>query len=191
MSSPRQQGDLLDTLIVQNVLSPGKVTLSGLPRKNGWDIVNAKGKTGSSTTLNGAPVAQITATFELMGDEENDDGQTVFDRWDSFARLLQTSVEGKAPVALRVYHPDLADAKITELVLGPNGISLPTYDGKGGKSYTVDFIQFKPPKPKAAAKPKGGTVNYANTNEGKRSPPDPNAAAKQELARLTNLAKQP
>jgi hypothetical protein len=187
--NPYQQGEALHKLITQDVISPGKATLTGTPREKEWDIQKAKGKTGASTVLNGDPVGQFSVLFELSGDVDDGDGQTDFDRWDSYQRLLESSVNGAKPVALRVYHPDLAAAKITEVVLA--GISLPTYDGKGGKSYTVKFIEFKPPKPKPAAKPKGGAVTYANTNEGKRSPPDPNAAAKQELARLTNLAKRP
>jgi hypothetical protein len=193
VSSPYAQGEALGKLVLvdQGVTSPGVMRLSGNPAKLGWDIQNAKGKTGSSTVLNGAPVGQISVTFELAGDEDDGSGQTEFDRWDRFARLLETSVNGPKPVALRVFNPDLAAAKMTEICLGPNGIALPTYDGKGGRSYAVDFIQFKPPKPKPAAKPKAGVVTYANTDEGKRTPPDPNAAAKQELSRLTQIAKQP
>lgn len=189
MSTPYSQGDALSKIIVQDVISPGKATLQGTPRDKEWDIQKAKGKTGASTVLNGDPVGQFSVLFELADDDDDGDGQTDFDRWDSFQRLLESSVAGAKPVALRVFHPDLAAAKITEVVLG--GISLPTYDGKGGKSYTVKFLEFKPPKPKPAAKPTVGAVTYANTNEGKRSPPDPNAAAKAEVARLYEQARQP
>jgi len=189
MSTPYQQGDTLNRIILGTVASPGLATIQGNPRDPNWDIQKAKGSTGSSTVLNGAPVAQFTILFELSGDEDDGTGNTDFDRWDAFQRLIESTTSGPKPTALTIYHPDLAAAKITEVVNG--GVSLPSYDKKGGKSYTVKFLEFKPPKPKAPAKPKGGTQNYANTDEGKRSPPDPNAAAKQRVADLVKQAKQP
>jgi hypothetical protein len=189
MSTPYQQGEALDKILLGTFLSPGKATIQGNPRDKDWDNKKAKGTTGASTVLNGDPVGVFSVLFELYGSEDDGTGQTDFDRWDAFQRLIESTTNGPKPIALTIYHPDLAAAKITEVVNA--GVGLPSYDKKGGKSYTVKFQEFKPPKPKAPAKPKGGTANYANTNEGKRSPPDPNAAAKQELARLTNLAKQP
>jgi hypothetical protein len=93
---------------------------------------------------------------------------------------------GPKPFALPVYHPDMARDKITEVTNG--GIGETTHDGKGGVSHFVDFLEFRPPKPKPAAKP---GAKGAGKTAGKSAKPDPNAAAKAELRALVAEAKAP
>src|SRR5690606_22508548 len=90
--------------------------------------------------------------------------------------------------ALPIYHPDLARNHFTEVSVASIGGMI--HDGVGGAIVIVDFIEYKPPKPKpvvkAAAKP--GASSAAPIGPPK---PDPNAAAKAELAALLEEARRP
>ena len=108
--------------------------------------------------------------------------------------MIESTTNGPKPTALPIYHPDLARNGFTSVV--KSSISGLQYDGRGGATVVVEFIEYRPPKPKPAAKaqPKPAEpVTYANTNEGPRSPPpeDPNAAAKKELSGLVDQASAP
>lgn len=96
-------------------------------------------------------------------------------------------VNGPSAIALPIYHPDLARQKITEASI--ESIGGLVYDGKGGATVVVKFIEYRPPKPKPVAKAQakggsrgGNSAVLAN---------DPNAAAKQQLADLVAEAKKP
>jgi hypothetical protein len=186
VTTPLERGDDLDFIVLGITPSPGKVVLSGHDRWKNWDIQKAKGTTGATSKLNGDDVGTFTATFFLAEDDlsapadEND-----FDRWEEFQRLIESMTAGPTPVALPIYHPDLARNKFTEVSSG--GVGGMVYDGKGGASVVVKFVEYKPPKPKPAAGAKakpGGTA-------GAQTKPDPNAAAKAELAALVAEAKKP
>ena len=72
----------LSSIVLGTTRSPGVVKLAGHDRKEKWDIKDAKGQDGASTSLQGKPIGQFTATFYLA-----DDGSDVvndFDAWDSF-----------------------------------------------------------------------------------------------------------
>ncbi len=180
-----------------NTPSPGKVTLSGHDRFKKWDIKEAKGQAGASSTLNGDPVGQFEATFELAADELDEDGLDDFDRWEDFQRLIESTTSGPTPIALPVYHPDLARNHFTEVTNG--GVGGMVHDGRGGATIKVKFLEYKPAKPKPAAKAvakPGATPAAAGGGAGAGGgvapqKPDPNAAKKRELADLLNKAKQP
>jgi hypothetical protein len=195
MTTPDDNADALNVIVLGTQTSPGVVKFSGLERAEAWDVQAAKGQTGATTTLQGKPIAKFTATFSLAGDgfEETSGAEDIrddFDRWEDFQRLISSMTAGAKPFALPIYHPDLARLGITEVTNG--GISGAVHDGRGGVTYTVTFLEYRPAKPKAAAKATAKPAqNYANTDEGRRSPPDPNAARKAELDRLVAIAKQP
>ncbi len=167
-------------LILGDTVSPGKfVILSGIGRPKNWDIQAPKGTTGANTRLNGDKPRLIKTRFDLSSQED-------FDRWESFARLVDSMTSGPAPFALPVYHPDMARDGVTELTNG--GLGETTHDGKGGVSHFVDFLEYRPSKPKVTGKP---TAKTAGKTTGKPSKPDPNAAAKAQLAALVAEAKAP
>lgn len=188
MTRPYDQD--LDSLVLGTMRSPGVVALSGHDRADNWDIQQAKGKTGASTTLNGPPPAQFQASFYLADDSNVLDGTgdapSDFDVWEDFQRLCESMTAGPAPFALPIYHPDLARQKITEVTKA--SISGAVHDGKGGTTYVVKFLEFKPPKKKSAAKP---SAKAGSGIAGDPAKPDPNAAAKAELAALTDQAQRP
>lgn len=175
--------DPRDYILLGSTQSPGVVTLTGHDRNKDWDIKAAKGSTGASSSLNGDPIGSFQAEFYLADDEE-------FAAWESFQRLIESTTNGPTPVALPIYNPDLALNRFTEVVNG--GIGGVLHDGRGGRTVQVKFNEHKPPKPKPSAKAKAKPAQtYANTDEGKRSPPDPNADAKRELAGLVDEARRP
>jgi hypothetical protein len=173
------------TIVLGTTRSPGVVTLSGHERPKNWQVTEAKGTTGASNVLNGNKLGTFQASFYLVDDGSEEVSQ--FDVWDSFERLIKSTTDGAKPFAISVYHPDLARNQFTEV--SNAGVGEMKHDGKGGATVVVKFIEFKPPKPKPAAKAAAKT--YANTDEGKRSPPDPNAARKAQLASLVDEAKKP
>ena len=137
----------------------------------------------------GDPIGQFTATFYLAEFGPNGAPTNDFENWEDFQRLIESMTNGPTPIALPIYHPDLARNKFAEVSSG--GVGGLVHDGNGGATVTVKFIEYKPPKPKPAAvakaKPGGGKA----AAPGKPAKPDPNAAAKAELAQLTALARQP
>lgn len=190
MTTPLEQGDDLDFIVLGDRISPGKVVLSGHDRWKNWDEQKAKGTTGATNKLNGDDLGKFTATFFLAHDDLNDLETNDFVNWNEFQRLIESMTAGPTPVALPIYHPDLARNKFIDVSSG--GVGGMVYDGKGGASVAVKFVEYKPAKPKPAAgakaKPGGGS---AGTAPGKESKPDPNAAAKAELAALVAEAKKP
>ncbi len=180
--NPWDDEELYRTLLVNgDRRSPGVVTISGHDRENDWDVKKAKGQTGASSSLNGKPIGGFTTSFYLVNDVAEGDDQ--FEEWETFQRYLETLTDGPQPKAVPVYHPDLARQKYTEASI--KKIYGLTYDATGGGTAKVDWIEYKPPKPKPAKK---ATFPDDPANPAK---PDPNAAAKAELAALLAEAKQP
>jgi hypothetical protein len=177
---------------VPGLRSPGVVKLSGPDRNKNWDIQKAKGQSGASTKLNGDDIGQFEAEFFLAADEVDEDGRDDFDRWEDFQRLVESTTSGPSPVALPIYHPDLARNHFTAVTNG--GIGGMVHDGQGGARIKVKFLEYKPPKPKPAAKAKpkaAGAAAPGSTGPAGNVKPDPNAAAKAELAALLAEAKKP
>jgi hypothetical protein len=182
-----------DYIVLGGVRSPGVVTFPGLGREKRWNVKSAKGQQGASMTLDGDDPGKVIASFYLTDEVPEGGGPTDVELWEDFAKLIESTTPiGGKPTALPVSNPDLARHRYTAFTNG--GIAGPTYDGRGGRTYQVTFREYAPAKPKAVSKPAAKpTQTYANTDEGGRSPPpdDPNAAAKRELAELTNQAKRP
>ncbi len=187
MATPYETGEDLDFLVLGNLhISPGLLTLSGHDRVQNWDVQAAKGQTGASSQLNGAPIGRFKASFYLAHDRLSNPEIDDFALWDEFQRLLEGLISGPTPVAVPIYHPDLARNHFTEVTVASIGGMV--HDGKGGATVTVEFIEYRPPKPKAAA---GAKAKPAGKGGGKAAKPDPNAGAKAELAALVTLAKIP
>lgn len=179
--------EIFNSIVLGGQVSPGKVTLSGHDRDQNWNVQQAKGQTGASSTLEAPPLGEFQASFELTSDSpygEEDD----FTRWDAFQRLIESTTNGPTPIALPIYHPDLARNGYTEVV--NRGIGGMVRDSRGGGVVQVKFGEHRPPKAKpakkAAAKPAASSSGGAA-----QAKPDPNAAAKRELEGLLEEAKRP
>jgi len=140
--------------------------------------------------LNGDPVGEFRASFLLADDAIEDTGLTQFDEWEAFQALLESMTAGATPIALPIYHPDLALNQFTEVTIKSIGGML--HDGKGGATVIIDFIEYKPPKKKKAsgakAKASSPTARVGTTT---LNVVDPNAAAKAQLAGLLDEANRP
>lgn len=179
----RQLADLFSVIFLGAAESPGVVTLSGHDRKHAWETAKAKGEAGATSTLNGPDVGTFQASFYLASPEEQL-------RWPAFKRVLDSTVNGSEPKALPVYHPDLAENGFTEVCVA--GIGGAIRDSRGGVTYVVQFIEYRPPKPKpaAAATPAPGADGAGADGAGAQETYDPNREARRELAGLLDEAAQ-
>ena len=146
----RVNADAWNKLELAGVRSPGLCVLSGHDRSIGWDIKEASGQDGATTTLKGDPIKKFTATFTLIrsADGSRDD----FAEWDDYQALIDSTVDGPKPVALDVWHPDLVRLKFRSVTLSKmGGMSV---DDNGVGTIAVEFVEFNPPKPKPPASPK-------------------------------------
>lgn len=143
MISPSANEELWRRIRFGKAISPGVVKLSGPGLVIGWDIKNASGAFGGSTTRVSEPLKEFEAEFYLS-DEEDALGISDFDLWDDFEKVLRSSCDRATPKALDVYHPDLARVNITAAVV--KSIGLVALDGKGGGTIKVAFVEYKPIK---------------------------------------------
>lgn len=169
---PYESPELFDSIILAGVRSPGKVTISGYGRVIGWDVKKAAGQKGATTTRTSEAPREFTCSFYLSDDPTVDVDQDDLVTWESFQKLIESSVDEKKPKALDIYHPDLASRKIKSVVLANLGDVV--HDGKGGQTIAVKFLEYMPPKP-ATGTPTGSKS---------KAKADPNADAKAELARV-------
>lgn len=172
--TPIDYPELYDSIVLAGKRSPGVVTLSGHDRVIGWDVKKGPGQSGATTTRTSDDPREFTASFYLVRDLSR--GIDDLSLWPDFAALVLSTVSGATPKALDVYHPDLAASDIKSVVLKSLGGAV--HDGKGGVTYVVKFLEYRPPKSK------GGSPNGSKTKP-KIDPNDPNAAALAELAALT------
>ena len=180
---PMRFPDLYRSIVLGTATSPGVVTLSGHDRNPSWDVAEAKGQEGASSTLNSDPVGQFQASFYLATPEEQL-------AWSAFQRVIESTTRGPKPKALPVYHPDLAANHFTEVCNA--GVGGFVRDDRGGVTVLVKFIEYRPAKPKPASKASGGGGGGgASTPGGSSDDYDPNAALKEELDALLEEANTP
>lgn len=181
--NPVNYEELYSSIIFGQSRSPGRCVLSGWSRTVEWERVSGGGQDGESTKRKGKKGATGTITFHLALDPS--DAVDEFTQWTSFQGILEQSQDKS--IAFDVYHPDLTALGITSLVV--ESIGQMTHDGKGGATVAVTLLEYRPPKPKPAAKPtpKAG----AKTNAFAGASTDPNAAAKDELGKLLAKAQAP
>lgn len=189
MPRPYDYADEYSFFIIGDQVSPGTVTFSGHDAYENWDIQNAKGSKGSSSQLNGRPIVQFTANIYLA-DDRVDGELTEFDIWEqNFRPYLEAMTAGPEPISRPVFHPDLSAQHIAEASFG--GIGAPIHDGRGGVTWPVKFIEYKPPAPKPIASAKGAAGGGTRTGTTTLSVPDPNAERKARLSSLVDQAKEP
>jgi len=185
MTRPYDTPDEYSAIILGTRRSPGVVTLTGHDRRKNWENKKPKGSQGASSSLSGDDIGEFLATFFLADDHEDDyTGERDFDAWETFQRLIESTTSGPVPFALPIYHPDLARNGFTEVVNG--GIGGMVHDEQGGAIVQVRFQEFRPLKPKPVRK----AIAKASP-PGANAKPDPNAAAKAELAAVLAEAQEP
>lgn len=163
--------DLYNAISLGGKTSPGKVTLSGHNRKTEWDVKSGPSLNGATTTIKARPPIEFSASFYLVKDVAQ--GTDDFAAWDAFEPIIKSTIAGKTPKAVDIYHPDLARNDIKSVCEAEIGGFI--YDGKGGATVTVKFQEYRPPKKQ------GGTPLGSTKGQGR----DPNQDVKDQLARLT------
>ncbi len=188
---PYENDEALSHILVGTTRSPGVCTLTGHDRALDWDIKAAKGQNGASSALNGIPLGEFEVSIYLVDDGADPGSPTDFDLWEDFQRLLWSTISGPKPVALPIYHPDLARNLYTEVVLRHMGGMV--HDGRGGATVKFKLGEHRPAKPKPPAKAQAKPYNQTegDIGTGRRSAPDPNESAKRELASLLDEARRP
>lgn len=170
---PYYDADYYRVIILGNLISPGVVFLSGHNRYKNWEIQKSRGSDGAVTLRGPDPPGQFEARFELSDEDPLPTGDLA--RWELFRALIESTVATPVPIALPIYHPDLAANGFTEVTSG--GIGGAIHSGRGKVIYPVKFIEYKPPKPKLIRPP-------APAGGGGGGGADPLAAKKAELAAL-------
>jgi hypothetical protein len=170
---------------VNGVVSPGTCTLEGHDRAEKWDVKEGDGKGGATTTHKGEEVTTFSATFYIWKDRRADH----FAQWDVFRAFLRQSIATKPPTAFDVYHPDLAENDIKSVQV--KKIYGKKYDGLGGATCKVDFIEYRPPAPKGGT-PQGSSADPAGgSGDAGAQAPDPNADAKAAFEEELAKAREP
>jgi hypothetical protein len=184
--NPALNEDAYNAIILGGVRSPGVVVLSGFRRECAWDVKEGGAQDGAATTRKGQKPAKGTATFRLVYDPtEGSDQLTEYEQ--VFVPLLRSSFDKSQAQALTIYHPDLAMLGVTQVVV--ETIGQIDHDGKGGGSAQVGLLEYVKPKPKPASRPKAKASSGVDARGNAK--PDPNAAAKAELAALLAEARKP
>lgn len=174
----RTDGDDFNFIFLAGQQNPGiaKVTLS---KKHDWTKKKSKGATGGTLTYTGDSLVEFSVEYYLWETADFD----AWPGWAAMQRktLKVSGSNGSSgalvtsgvvtnlgavtagistgpttqPVAMDVYHPDLAEINVLRCVVEEEGG--PVNDGKGGRRYTWKYVEYNPPKPA------GGTANASTT----------------------------
>lgn len=187
MANPVDTPELYDVLFLAGVETPGLCKLSMPELDEGWEKQESKGSSGGETVHNGAKLVEFEAEIYLW---KEFGGFDWFAEWESFKPILQTPIQKNASKALDIYHPQLEGLGIGSVVVKSR--TEPQPDGKGGATVKIKFLQYAPPKPKAAGKPKGSAGAGGGAGGGSEgAKPDPNQDLKDEIEAKTEELSGP
>lgn len=132
-----------DTVTVAGMKSPGLIPKGGLrcPRKFKWDTKEGKGAQGGTSTFVGRPLPDGSLKLQFWLTAH-------FLEWSFFLPLLKYDPTKRAPSAVDIYHPSLADLDISSIVVDEIGNI--EHAGDGLYEVEVKFHEYSPP-PKASA----------------------------------------
>lgn len=168
MPNPIDQEDLYDAIVLDGKRSPGRVTLSGHNRKVVWNIWQGYSLNGATISLKQIPPIEFTASFYLVKDVAQ--GLDDYALWDVFRKVIDSTLVGRTPKAVSIYHPDLAANDVKNVVKAEIGGMV--HDGRGGATVAVKFQEYRP------ARVQGGLPT-------KKPEFDPNADIKRQIDALT------
>lgn len=178
----------LDYFFLAGKRSPGRAVFANHNLVLKWDEKDADGQDGTTNALKGRKIAKPTVTIYLEQDIPLPGQADVYAEAEAFIQHVLSLIPNSGPpTAVQISHPDLARLRITEVAI--ESVSGLTYDGLGGCSFSIQFTEFRPAKPKAPATAKA-KASTGSTGGG-REKPDPNAQAKAELRALTEEALRP
>lgn len=137
-----------DYIVLGNLTSPGRATISSASFERKWDVREPYGATGGSTVYHGDKIKSCEVTIELWEKRH-------FVEWAIFKKILFAR-PGKT--ALTIDHPVLALIELKEVQV--ESVSAFEQDEEGLWSCRIKFLEFKPPRP-ALSKPVAAIPNAA------------------------------
>lgn len=145
-----------DTIQIGFDTSPGKATVIHASRPSGWDERKGYGLSGATLWPKGDPLGKFSILFELWDEDDMAAWSTFYGKY--FAPEAKLITPGSLrPAALTILHPVLAQLGLQECVVEGRGPMLKSEDGLW--SQTIDFIQYRKPKP--APQPSTATIPAA------------------------------
>lgn len=153
--NPIDNADAYDYLIVRRLRSPGRWKWTTPPKRdNGWEKKEGKGADGGELICNGKRLVECAGELLLWRDERRD----CYAEWEAWKSVLEGSTkDGPDQQALDVYHPMLAELKLSAFVLKFDPVLIPE-DG-GLSRVPLEFIQWAPKKKRTGTgKPKGAAA---------------------------------
>ena len=187
--SPVGFEEFWDRMFVADVPTPGRVKLTGHALEVKWDIKKGDGQDGASTTRKGRQPSAFSSTFQLCVDFDKRVDE--FAEWSRFVPILEASLSSDTPNALNIYHPDLAELQIVSAVV--KKIYGKIHDGTGGATVKVDWLEYRPPKPKPPKSPKTSKGGYSAGEHGAggtfSGEKDPNSDLQDEIDALLAQVK--
>lgn len=148
-----------EAFIVCGIAAPGLAIVTGAERPYKWDVKEAKGSSGATTTYQGEGIVKVKVELLLWKDGTDPaDPTDHFAEWDSFRDLLRTGLREKNLRALDVLHPALVDIDVYAMAVERIGQLVPK--GGGLFSASFDLVEYKPPK-KAGGTPQGSKGSAA------------------------------
>jgi hypothetical protein len=188
MPNPVDDPDLYDCFFLAGIQSPGVCKMNVPETDEGWEKQESKGNSGGETIHNGRKLIEFDAELYLWKETWQKGFQDWFEAWEQFKPILSKPVAKNANKALDIYHPQLEGLGIGSVVV--KGWTEPVPDGQGGATVKIKFLQYAPPKPKAAGKPKGSAGAGGGGAGGANEKPDPNADVKAQIAaQIDELSK--
>ena len=85
--NPLDDPALYNVVELGGVQSPGRVTITGHDRKQGWDIKKGSGQKGATTTRSTVDPVEFTCSFYLADRED-------FDAWPTFLATVNSTADG-------------------------------------------------------------------------------------------------
>lgn len=143
-----------DYILLGGEKSPGRATVLGAGSPRTWDKRKGYGYSGAFVIFTGDDLAKFKVQIDLWKKDQ-------FAEWDRFAKkCLVKPPLGQKPKALDIQHPLLnaEPLKITSAVV--EDVSQWDQDEEGLWSCTIDFLQFRAPKP-ALGKPNAAIPSVA------------------------------
>lgn len=183
--NPLDNPELFDVVLLGGVQAPGIVSaesIESFKKAHEWDVKKGKGSTGGTTTFVQRPPTKGTLEFWLWEPEH-------WTEWANFLPLLKYDPTKKAPQAVDLYHPSLAEIDLTAVVTESVGAVYKI--GPGWYARKIDFLEFfPPPNASAVGTPTTATTTNPSGTTGVAPGNAPTSADDQYQQQINTLIQQ-
>lgn len=182
--NPIESPDEYDVVYFAGVPTPGLAVISGADEASKWDKKDGPGQDGVRTTYQGPDVSDFEVKVYLWTAEH-------FAEWEQLRPLLRYDPSKKTVQAISVEHPDLAQCRITSVVVTKIGARVK--EGKGKHSYTITCMEYRPPTKSNSSSTPSSTKSGDDRRDSPNppQPPDEPSEQEKEIDRLLKIAQEP